>query len=433
MTIADSTRPSATDGWPGLYDVPSGPRARIAAGVSRRLLRTIADRLGVVVAQPGEPHAPGVPTLVLRRPEEFFRRVGDDGLIGFGEAWMTQAWDSPDLHLLLDTMAREMATLVPEPLQRLRRFWAAQMPHLHRNSADQTRDNISAHYDLSNDLFAEFLDPTMSYSSGLFTCDVDAHSDHWTAGVPTSDDLEQAQIRKIDRLLDQAGVTAGSRVLEIGTGWGELAIRAAARGATVHSVTLSSEQLALANERIALAGFSEAVEVSLLDYRAVSGSYDAVVSVEMIEAVGEEFWPTYFEKIDSLLAPGGRVAIQAITMPHDRMLATRGGFTWINKYIFPGGFLPSVEAIEQVTSEHTSLRVVDRLAFGQHYAETLRQWDHAFQAASERTRELGFDEVFERMWHFYLVYSQAGFSSGYLDVQQVTLARSDEPTSGAGR
>src|SRR3546814_613776 len=131
--------------------------------------------------------------LVLRRPEEFFRRVGDDGLIGFGEAWMTQAWDSPDLHLLLDTMAREMATLVPEPLQRLRRFWDARMPHLHRNSVDQTRDNISAHYDLSNELFAEFLDPTMSYSSGLFTCDVDAHSDHWTAGVPTSDDLRSEE------------------------------------------------------------------------------------------------------------------------------------------------------------------------------------------------------------------------------------------------
>jgi cyclopropane-fatty-acyl-phospholipid synthase len=143
----------------------------------------------------------------------------------------------------------------------------------------------------------------------------------------------------------------------------------------------------------------------------------------MIEAVGHEYWSTYFRTIDRLLAPGGRVGIQAITMPHDRMLATRRTWTWINKYIFPGGFLPSVQAIEQVTRDDTTLRVVDRLSFGQHYAETLRRWDTAFQAARDQVRELGFDEIFERMWHFYLDYSRAGFASGYLDVQQLTLAR----------
>jgi cyclopropane-fatty-acyl-phospholipid synthase len=197
----------------------------------------------------------------------------------------------------------------------------------------------------------------------------------------------------------------------------------------VRSVTLSSEQKALADQRIAAAGVADRVVVELCDYRQLSpqdGRYDAVVSVEMIEAVGHEYWSTYFTTVDALLAPGGRLGIQAITMPHDRMLATRHTYTWINKYIFPGGFLPSVEAVEQVTSRDTTLRVTNRLSMGLHYAETLRQWDEEFLAASGELRRLGFDETFERMWHFYLEYSHAGFTSGYLDVQQFTLARPEE-------
>ncbi len=230
-------------------------------------------------------------------------------------------------------------------------------------------------------------------------------------------------MRKIERLLDETGVREGSRVLEIGTGWGELAIRAASRGATVHSVTLSKEQLDLAVERVAEAGHSDLVTIELTDYRDVQGSYDAIVSVEMIEAVGHEFWSTYFRTIDRLLADGGRVGIQAITMPHDRMLATRRTYTWINKYIFPGGFLPSVTAIDEITRADTTLRISERLSFGQHYAETLEQWDQAFLAAAEKVRELGFDKTFQRMWHFYLEYSRAGFASGYIDVQQLTFTR----------
>jgi len=178
---------------------------------------------------------------------------------------------------------------------------------------------------------------------------------------------------------------------------------------------------------IAAAGYADAVDVQLKDYRQVTGTYDAVLSVEMVEAVGHEYWQTYFQKIDSLLAPGGRAAIQAITMPHDRMEATKYTYTWINKYIFPGGFLPSVRAIEEITAAHTSLRVTDRLSFGRHYAETLRLWDEAFLASRERVRTLGFDEIFERMWHFYLQYSRGGFASGYIDVNQITLTK--EPVS----
>jgi cyclopropane-fatty-acyl-phospholipid synthase len=265
----------------------------------------------------------------------------------------------------------------------------------------------------------------MSYSAAMFDTD-GATEGHRTilAPPPRGADLADAQARKIEQILDAAGVRAGSRVLEIGTGWGELALRAARRGATVRSVTLSSEQQHLARRRIARAGLIDRVQVDLLDYRVVDGSYDAIVSVEMIEAVGYDYWPTYFSKLDSLLAPGGTVALQAITMPHDRMLATRNTFTWINKYIFPGGFLPSTEALDSVTRTHTSLRLRSRTTFGTHYAETLRQWDVAFAAARERVLALGLDETFLRMWHFYLEYSRAGFASGYLDVQQLTFTRS---------
>jgi cyclopropane-fatty-acyl-phospholipid synthase len=300
-------------------------------------------------------------------------------------------------------------------MQRLRATYVARPPRHQQNSEDNTRANIAHHYDLSNELFALFLDETMSYSAALYADPQD----------PT-ETLESAQARKIERILDEAKVGAGSRVLEIGTGWGELALRAARRGATVRSVTLSSEQQQLARERIAAAGFSDRVHVDLLDYRFADGQYDAVVSVEMIEAVGWEYWPTYFAKIDSLVAPGGTAAIQAITMPHDRMLATRRTWTWINKYIFPGGFLPSVEVIERITRQQTGLRLVDRLSFGSHYAETLRQWDERFVAARDQVLALGFDDTFVRMWHFYLDYSRAGFGSGYIDVNQIVLARDED-------
>ncbi len=242
-----------------------------------------------------------------------------------------------------------------------------------------------------------------------------------------TEDFVAAQHRKIDRLLDQAGVGPGTRLLEIGTGWGELAIRAAARGAEVRTITLSVEQQQLARERIAAAGHADRVRVDLCDYRALldepAASYDAVVSVEMIEAVGWEFWPTYFRTLDHVLAPGGTVAIQAITMPHDRMLATRSTHTFITKYIFPGGALPSVQAIHDVVRRHTSLRVSDELAFGAHYAPTLQRWDRAFLAARDEVAALGFDETFVRMWHFYLEYCRGGFAAGYIDDHQLTFTR----------
>ncbi len=439
MTV-DSDRLAANH-WPGLEVVPTGPRAAVAARIFRRIFTVAMRRLDVTVdlaataTRPAQRLGRGGPVATVHRPEEFFARVGSQGLIGFGEAYLTGVWDADDLGGFLGVLSAEMADLVPRPLQRLRALYVARPPRFHRNTTDQTRGNIAHHYDLSNDMFELFLDPTLSYSAALFDSDVTRSRDEVGAllragapyavesGGPTREDLEPAQARKLERLLDATGVTEGSRVLEIGSGWGELALRAARRGARVTTITLSSEQQALARERIAAAGMSERVDVELLDYRAVTGQFDAVVSIEMIEAVGHEYWQTYLETIERVLVPGGRVGIQAITMPHDRMLATKQTYTWINKYIFPGGFLPSVQVLDDLSREHTDLRLTGRLSMGLHYAETLRLWDEAFTARHDEVLALGFDETFLRMWHFYLEYSRAGFASTYLDVNQLVWTR----------
>jgi cyclopropane-fatty-acyl-phospholipid synthase len=413
--------------WPDLARMPSALTRTIHARVAQRLFLQVAARLDVRIELPDgtaigrAADVAGAPVMVLHRPDRFLERLGASALIGFGESYMAGDWDSPDLGALLTVFAERMATLVPEPLQKLRALYVAKLPGAERNTTANTRSNISRHYDLSNGMFETFLDETMSYSSALFD-GIEAGRTERDA-LPTWADLAPAQGHKVERLFNKAEVGAGTRVLEIGTGWGELAIRAARRGATVRTVTLSREQQALARQRIADAGFADQVTVDLLDYRDVDGTYDAIVSVEMIEAVGYEYWPTYFATIDRLLAPGGSVAIQAITMPHDRMLATRNTYTWVHKYIFPGGFLPSTQAIQDVTATHTSLRVVEWLSMGRSYAQTLRLWDERFSGHAEAIQALGFDAVFRRMWHFYLEYSRAGFASGYLDVQQFVLRR----------
>ena len=424
--------------WPDLAPMRASARSHIESSIARGLFHGAVRRLPVRVELPGGTvwgaGPQGSPSMQIHRPDEFFRRVGSGKLIGFGESYMAGDWDATDLGGFLTELSRHIGTLVPEPLQKLRAFVVARHPETEHGLEENTRDNIARHYDLSNDMFATFLDETMTYSSALYVDPKPAARSTTTRatvatapapGAPTLADLPAAQRRKLDRLLDQAGVREGTRLLEIGTGWGELCILAAQRGATVRSVTLSSEQKALAEERVAAAGLGDLVTIDLLDYRAVDGAYDAVVSVEMIEAVGYDFWPAYFEKIDSVLAPGGKAAIQAITMPHDRMMATRNTYTWVHKYIFPGGFLPSVKAIDDITRQRTTMRITDRLSMGLHYAETLRLWDQQFLDQQDAVHALGFDTVFDRMWHFYLEYSRAGFASEYIDVQQITFAREE--------
>ncbi|KAA6215842.1 SAM-dependent methyltransferase [Streptomyces filamentosus] len=422
--------PVDPDRWPGVARPPRASAARTA--VARLLVESAFARLPLRIRTDGRPTVPArrtgddvpLPTLTLHDPAAFHRRIGADGLIGFGESYMAGEWDADDLVAVLTVLARHVDDLVPAPLRRFRGAWVRRRPRADRNTPDGSRANIRRHYDLSNELFALFLDPGLSYSSAVFDPLPDASGT--LAGAILPDEvLTAAQHRKIDLLLDLAGTGPGTELLEIGTGWGELAIRAAARGARVRTVTLSEEQLALARHRVALAGFADRVTVELLDYRQIRGRYDAVVSVEMIEAVGADFWPDYFTALRRLLAPGGRVALQAITMPHERMLATARTHTWISKYVFPGGLIPSPEAIAR-ESAAAGLRTVHDRGYGDHYAETLRQWRARFLREEAAVAALGFDGVFRRMWEFYLAWSEAGFRSGYLDVRQIGFTAGED-------
>ncbi len=428
MTTIDEGRHSpeavATPEDNASWDLPPAPPHGVRARAARQVLARVLRKVPVTARVAGvwEYGAGGPPTIEVTDPEAFFARLGASPMIGLGESYMAGEWraaEGTDLADALTPFAERLTDLIPPAFYRLRH---AVLPRglNPENTRHGARRNIERHYDLSNDMFAEFLDPTLSYSSALFdTLDP----------APSFADLEAAQLRKVDAILDDAGVRAGSRVLEIGTGWGTLAIRAAQRGAEVTTITISTEQAELAQQRVDAAGVSDRVEIALRDYRDQTGEFDAVVSVEMIEAVGERYWPTYFSTIDDLLAPGGRATIQAILLGHDRYLATRDTYTWIQKYIFPGGLLPSVRAIEEVVAGHTRLAVTGTDRTGQHYAHTLRLWRGQFLAGWSRIAEAGFDEVFRRMWEFYLAYCEAGFRSGYLDVARITLQR----PSGSGR
>jgi cyclopropane-fatty-acyl-phospholipid synthase len=400
--------------WP---DIAAAPSSSPRAAVAKALFHYAAARIPLRVSEPdGRSYGGGTaadPLLRLVRPELFFARLGATGTIGFGEAYMAGDWTADDLPGVLAAFAGSLDRLVPTSLQHLRSAFLDRMPSTHDNTLAGARRNIHAHYDLSNALFGTFLDETMSYSSALYS----GEPDH------CAEPLGDAQRRKIDRLLDAAAVGPGSRVLEIGTGWGELAIRAAQRGASVTSITLSTEQAELARERLDAAGVADRVRIVLQDYRETTGTYDAVVSVEMIEAVGANHWGEYFATIDRRLTPGGRAGLQAILMDDERVHATRETYTWIRKYIFPGGQIPSLEAIQRALRQATSLRIADRLHFGRHYAETLRRWRQRFEAEDAAVGALGFDQVFRRMWSFYLAYSEAGFRTGYLDVAQLLLTK----------
>jgi cyclopropane-fatty-acyl-phospholipid synthase len=419
MTVTSSGPAATTSGpidpqrWPDVAAVPQRP---VRAAVAKRVFHHAVGRLALRVVEPAAWYGGGTsgdPAMRLVRPEAFFARLGESGTIGFGEAYMAGDWTTDDLPGVLTAFADRLTDLIPPALHRLRNVVLSRQPSGDDNTIEGARQNIHRHYDLSNDLFRLFLDETMTYSSAIF------------AGEPrgSAESLADAQRRKIDRLLDIAGVAAGTRVLEIGTGWGALAIRAAQRGAQVTTLTISTEQAELAGERIAEAGVADRVSVLLQDYREAQGRYDAVVSVEMIEAVGANHWPEYFSTVDRLLAPGGRFGLQAILQSDATVRATQDTFTWIRKYIFPGGQCSSVEAIERTLAAHTSMRIADQYRFGRHYAETLHRWRLRFEEKASEVDALGFDETFRRMWSLYLAYSEAGFRTGYLDVAQFTLTK----------
>ena len=411
MTVSSSVP------WPR---IATAPRAPLSSTVARAIFERAVQRVPVRVTYPDGRVTHGgdqdSPVFEIVRPAAFFARLGRDAKVGFGEAYMAGDWragSGTDLADLLTPFAARLTTLVPVPLQRLRAVVDRRIPRAQENSPDGSRTNIAAHYDLSNALFASFLDPTMTYSSAWFD---------EAEPVETATDLEAAQLRKIDAVLDLTDVRDGTRLLEIGTGWGALAVRAAQRGARVTTVTLSRQQVDFTRQRAAAAGVRDRVEVRLQDYREVEGRFDAIVSVEMLEAVGEAYWPTYFAALDRLLAPGGKVGVQTITMAHERVLATRRSFGWIQKYIFPGGIIPSLQSIQGVL-RHTTLEVTQQRDLRPHYARTLHLWRERFMNQWPHIHRQGFDETFHRMWEFYLAYCEAGFRSGYLGVSQLQLTR----------
>ena len=382
----------------------------IRAEVTKLLLKRIAPQVDVRVILPNGdelgPSKSNLPTLRILN-DNFFNRLGNDLKIGLGESFMANDWVAePDLAAVLTPYAEKLLNIVPAWMRKFRKFFEPFQPKHEENHLEGSKSNISRHYDLSNDLFALFLDETLTYSAANFGSD-----------EATFNNLAKAQIRKIENVLDFAGVKPGMHILEIGTGWGQLAMQAAYRGAKVHTITLSKEQKELAEARIAKASLSNLITVELLDYRDLEGQYDAVVSVEMIEAVGEKYWPTYFAAISKHLKPGGRFGLQAITMPHDRLLASKHAYTWIHKYIFPGGIIPSREVIDQFTKDE--MKFSDSLSIRMGYAETLRLWREKFMENQAKVIALGFDEEFLRMWQYYLAYSEAGFRSGHLDVWQL--------------
>jgi cyclopropane-fatty-acyl-phospholipid synthase len=389
-------------------------RARVARSISARIMTRIPARVELAGGEVlGDGSA--TTTITVANPAGLFSRMGHEPIIGFGDSYMAGDWraaDGTDLGVALTVFAQRITTAIPEWVQRLSVLVARRPPRRQRNTLRGARRNIEAHYDLSNELFRAFLDSSLTYSSALFD-----DSRPWEDQT-----LEEAQLRKVDSALDLAHVGPGIRILEIGTGWGTLAIRAAKRGAHVTTLTLSKEQAALAAERAREAGVADMIDIRLQDYREVTGTYDSVVSVEMIEAVGEEYWRTYFATIDRLLAPGGTAVVQSILMRHDRYLATRRSHSWIQKHIFPGGIIPSVKAIRHHTAK-TKLVITEQKHFGLHYAETLRRWRATFNEQWPHIETLGFDEEFRRMWELYLAYSESGFATDYLDVAQIRLER----------
>jgi cyclopropane-fatty-acyl-phospholipid synthase len=330
-----------------------------------------------------------------------------DGETGAGEAYMDGQWSSPDLAalLLVAALNRQELALVGGwwrlPTQALR----IAAHRLRRNTVRQARRNIASHYDLSNDLYRTFLDPSLTYSAAVF--------------ADPAQPLEEAQRNKYRRIADLAGVEPGMRVLEIGSGWGSMAIYLAAeRGARVTTITISEEQATLARERVTAAGLTDRIDVQLRDYREIDGTFDAIVSIEMLEAVGHEYFPAFFETCDRVLRRGGRIGLQSITYPDAAYDQQRRGANWIQKYIFPGGLLPSLAVIERATRQ-TSLLVTGVTDIGPHYAPTLRAWRERFMTNRETVRGLGFDERFLRMWEYYLALCEAGFAAGIFQDLQI--------------
>jgi cyclopropane-fatty-acyl-phospholipid synthase len=415
--IGPLRRARALDGSTRKRDAKPGLRDRVARRLVLRLLHRIhGGRLTIVdgaerIAFGAVPALRPLSVTVQVRSPRFYRYLLR-GSVGLCESYMDGLWECSDLVGLARLAARNVRALdelrrvlspVLIPLQR----W---MQWLKRNTIDRSRRQIAAHYDLGNELFGLFLDPTMMYSCAIFD--------------PPGATLEEASLTKLARVCAKLDLRPGDHVLEIGTGWGGFAVYAAERcGCRVTTTTISREQHAYATARVRAAGLEHLVTVLLEDYRALEGSYDKLVSIEMIEAVGWQNFPTYFRRCSELLADGGAMLLQAIVIDDRAYHVEKAGKSFINTYIFPGGCLPSLEIISRQLTRVTDLRQVHLEDITAHYATTLAHWRKRFLAASERLADLGYDERFRRLWNLYLSYCEGGFRERRIHDVQLLLAK----------
>ncbi len=385
------------------------PRARLAALLRRELRRgglsvTLPDgsQDRIEAPQPG-PNA----QLVVHRWRALYRLVTDGG-IGFAEAYLDGDWDSEDPAKVVELAACNREAMMGALAGGLVARVAARLRHV-RNANTRTRSkrNVSAHYDLGNDFYALWLDPSMTYSSGIYRED--------------DSTLEAAQEEKYRRMLDLLGASPGQHILEIGCGWGSFACFAARRGFRVTGVTLSREQLEWASARVRAEGLDDRVDLRLADYRELTGQFDHIVSIEMIEAVGEAYWPQYFRGLRALLAPGGRAALQVITIDDALFDEYRSDPDFIQTRVFPGGMLPSPSKLAHHAAE-AGFRISANTRHGEHYARTLAEWRARYRAAQPRVEALGFDARFRRLWDFYLAYCEGGFRARSIDLHQFALS-----------
>ena len=343
---------------------------------------------------------------------DFYRQVGLNGSVGAGESYMDGQWSSDDLVSLVRLLVRNRDLLdgMEGGLARLGAMALKAWHALRRNTRSGSRRNIAAHYDLGNEFFSLFLDSRMMYSSGLFAA---------------GDTLEQASERKLDRICEKLALRPDEHLIEIGTGWGGMAVHAASRhGCRVTTTTISREQHALASQRVQQAGLSDRVTVLLEDYRDLRGEYDKLVSIEMIEAIGHQYLDTYFGKCASLLKPEGLALIQAITIEDDRYQQALDSVDFIKRHVFPGSFIPCVSAMVGSAAGAGKLRLLNLEDFGPSYAQTLRHWRQRFLARLDEVRGQGFDDRFIRLWEFYLCYCEGGFLERSISDVHLLFARS---------
>jgi cyclopropane-fatty-acyl-phospholipid synthase len=436
MTTLPSPSPTATLSHPTIRD--RAARARRSPGLleslGRRLVRAalaritiggvrLIDEAGVTAFEPVT-HNTTLPTVTVRVIDPaFYAAVAFGGSVGVAEAYMDGAWQTDDLPGLIEIITVNLSAMnsLEGPLTRLLSPLSAAAYRLDRNTRPGARRNIVAHYDLGNDFFRLFLDPTMTYSCAIFE-----------NGAVT---LEQAQREKIDRACRKLRLQPTDHLLEIGTGWGELALHAATRyGCRVTTTTISDEQHRLATARIRDAGLSDRITVLKSDYRDLTGSFDKLVSIEMVEAVGAENIPAYFAACSRLLRPTGAALIQSIVIRDQFFVSAARSQDFLKKYIFPGSCLPGVAAIMHAVTRRSDLRLWHMEDIGPHYATTLRLWRDAFLSRLDDVRLLGFDDRFIRMWEYYLAYCEGAFRARHVGDVQLLLTKPlcRIPPSGAG-